>query len=130
MDEPVNQTHPSTLQINPDVRTFLEGLLEDAGMHPLDDDMKEEMLKELYARLDTYINSVIADNLPADKLDQFIKLNEGKRPRNEIEEYLKTNIPNHGQVFAMAFAEFRDLYLGKVSVARNAPAASQDGTAS
>src|SRR3989344_268045 len=77
------------LQIPPDVRSFLEGLLTDAGMTSLDDEMREEMLKELYGRLDNHLSATIIDNLPPENLDEFI--------------------------------EFRDLYLGNVTVARNAP---------
>lgn len=108
-------------QINPDVRSFLENLLKDAGM-TLDDQMREEMIKELYARLDNYITTAIIDNLPAENLEEFIKMNEEKKSKEELEQFLKNKMPNAQEVFAKAFADFRALYLGNVAVARNAPA--------
>ncbi|EKD90831.1 MAG: hypothetical protein ACD_30C00081G0002 [uncultured bacterium] len=109
------------LQIPPDVRSFLEGLLTDAGMTSLDDEMREEMLKELYGRLDNHLSATIIDNLPPENLDEFIKLNEDGKTKEEIESYLKEKMPNAQEVLAKAFIEFRDLYLGNVTVARNAP---------
>lgn len=110
-----------TLQIPPEIRTFLEGLLQDAGMTTLDDQMREEMIKELYARLDSFITSVIMENLPPEKLEEFTKMAEEKKTRQEMEEFLKAHVPNAAEVMAQAFIEFRNLYLGNVAVARNAP---------
>ncbi len=108
-------------QIPQEVRGFLESLLQDAGMKTLDDTMREEMIKELYARLDNHLTSVIVDNMPAEHLDAFLKLNEEKKPREEIEQFLQDKMPNSKDVFAKAFAQFRDLYLGNVAVAKNTP---------
>ena len=108
------------LEIPSEVRTFLEGLLQDAGMTTLDDQMREEMVKELYARLDSYITSVIVDNLPAEYLDAFIKMNEEKKPKAEIEQFLKEKMSNATEVLAKAFADFRGLYLSNVTATRNA----------
>lgn len=110
------------ISIPPEVRTFLEGLLADAGMKTLDEGMKEEMVKELYARLDNFLTSTIIDNLPPENIEEFIKMNEEKRPKAEIEQYLKDKIANSQDVFTKAFMDFRELYLGNIAVARNAPA--------
>lgn len=115
------QNNTQKLEIPAEIRSFLEGLLADANMTTLDDDMKEEMVKELFARLDNYITSTIIDNLPSENLEEFIKLNEEKKSMEEIESYLKDKMPNAQEVFTKAFMEFRDLYLGGVTVARNAP---------
>lgn len=109
------------LQISTEIRTFLEGLLQDAGMTTLDTEIKEEMIKELYARLDNFITTAIMDNLPPEKLEEFTKMAEEKKTMAEMQEYLKANIAGAEEVFAKALLEFRDLYLGKVAVARNAP---------
>ena len=110
-----------TLTISAEVRTFIEGLLKDAGMTTLDNEMKEEMIKELFARLDNHITSTIIANLPAEKLEQFIKLNEDKKPKEDVEQFLKDSMPNHAEVLSKGFMEFRDLYLGNVTAARNVP---------
>lgn len=80
------------------------------------------MIKELYARLDNYLTSVIVDNMPPEHLDEFIKLNEEKKSREEVEGFLKGKMTNSAEVFARAFADFRELYLGNVTAAQNAPA--------
>jgi len=108
-------------QIPQEVRSFLEGLLQDAGMTFTDNEMKEEMIKELYARLDNYIASVVVDYLPPEQFETFIKMNEEKKSKQEIENFLKEKLPDAQNVFAKAFADFRAMYLGNVTVARNAP---------
>lgn len=120
MDNQQNQQ--AKLEIPQEIRNFLDGLLKDANMTALDENMREEMIKELYARLDNFITTAIIDNLPPEHLDEFIKLNEEKKPQTEIEQFLKDKMPNSQEVFSSAFSEFRDLYLGNVSLSRNAPA--------
>lgn len=86
------------------------------------------MIKELFARLDNFIASAVIEKLPPENLDEFIKMNEEKKPQAEIEKFLKDNMPNSQDVFANAFSEFRDLYLGNISAARTAPASNAAGT--
>lgn len=119
-----NQQRPPTgqpLAIPVEVKNFLESLLNDTGMTTLDPEMREEMIKELYVRLDNYLTSTIVNNLPAENMEEFIKMNEDKKPQAEIEQFLKDKVPNSQDIFAQAFMEFRDLYLGNVTVKRNAP---------
>lgn len=111
------------LQIPPEIRNFLEGILTDAGMTTLDSEMREEMIKELYARLDNYITSAIVSKLPPEYSEEFIRLNEEKKSQEEIQQFLQDKLPNAQETFALAFSEFRDLYLGNVMVARNDPGA-------
>lgn len=118
-----NNTSTNQLEIPAEIRSFLEGLLTDANMTTLDDEMKEEMIKELFARLDSYITAAIVDNMPQEHLEEFIAMNESKKSREEIEGFLKEHMPNSQEVFTKTFMEFRDLYLGGVTVARNAPTA-------
>lgn len=106
-------------EIPDEVRTYLEGILQDAGMTSLDPQMHEEMLKELYARLDNHLTSVIAQNMPPEHLEEFIKMNEEGKGKLEVEAFVKEKMPNAQEVLAQAFSEFRDLYLGNVHVARS-----------
>lgn len=123
-DDQTNQQPQVATQIPDEIRTFLDSLLQDAGMLELDDAMHEEMIKELYARLDNFIASTIIDSLPDDSVEEFIRMNEQKKPQAEIEQFLKDKIPNSQEVMSQAFINFRDLYLGNVSAARNAPQAN------
>lgn len=115
-----------SVQIPQEIRTFLEGLLRDAGMTTLDDQMRDEMIKELFARLDNHITATIVDNLPDEHIEEFISMNEQKKPSEEINKFIQDKMPNAQEVFSKAFMDFRDLYLGHVTVARNAPSSTPD----
>lgn len=117
-----------SVEIPQEIRSFLESLIQDAKMI-LDEGMKEEMIKELYARLDSFITTSIIDNLPPENLEEFIKINEEKKSQSEIEQFLKDKMPNAQDVFAKAFADFRALYLGNVAAAKNAPSANSTSAA-
>ena len=115
------QNQKPKLEIPQEIRNFLEGLLTDAGMTTLDQEMREQMIKELYKRLDSFIATAIMDNLKPEDLEEFIKLNEEKKSKDEIEQFLRDKIPNSQEIFANVFSDFQSLYLGNVTAARNAP---------
>jgi hypothetical protein len=106
-----------TLQITEEIRGFLEGLISDSGM-VLEPQMKEEMVKELFARLDSYMTSVIVEKLSSEDVETFIKMNEDKKPKAEVEQFIKDKLPNAKEVFTNAFIDFRNLYLGNVAASR------------
>lgn len=107
-------------QIPQEIRGYLEGLLSDANM-TLADSTREDMIKELYGRLDNFITGIVIDNLSSENLDIFLKMNEEKKSQPEIEAFLKEKMPNYQEVFRNAFSQFRELYLGNVDIARSAP---------
>jgi hypothetical protein len=122
-----NTVKPATnegLQMNEEVRVYLDGLLEDAGLKATDEMLNDELCKELYARLDHYIAKVIVEHLPAERLDEFVKMNEERKPKTEIEKFFKTHVPNYEEVFTTALADFRQMYLGTTAAVKN----SSDGT--
>ena len=111
----------SQAQIPQDIRAFLESLLQDANMTTLDDQAREEMIKQLFVRLDNFMLTTIMEALPGEKLEEFTKMSEEGKDRTELEAYLKANIPNAEEVFARAMLTFRDMYLGNVAVGKEAP---------
>lgn len=121
MDNQTAQQQAQAIEIPAEIRSFLEGLLQDSGMTSLDEQMREDMIQELYVRLDNFLTAQIVDNLPPEQLEPFIEMNEQQKSRQEIEDFLKTHLPNAQDVFAKAFVEFRNLYLGNAAVAQNAP---------
>jgi hypothetical protein len=120
---PDNQTNPQTEppQIPTDIYNFLTNLIKEAGLIEFDETTHNEMLKELYARLDHHIASTIIENLPEDAIEEFIVMNEQQKPQQEIEQYLQSKIPDVQQVMTKAFMDFRNLYLGNIAAARSAP---------
>lgn len=119
MNDQAAQTTQQAVAVPAEIRGFLEGLLKDANMSALDDSMREEMINELYVRLEQFLTGKIIDKLPPDKVEEFIKMNEDNKPQTEIQEYLQANIPSAPEMMTNAFMEFRNLYLGNVAVARN-----------
>lgn len=108
-------------QIPQEIKNFLESILNDANISA-EGTLREEMIKELYARLDEYLTNVIVDKMPAEHLEAFIKINEEGKSKEEIDAFLRNNLPNAQEVFTNAFADFRDLYLDNVYVSRNVQA--------
>lgn len=103
-------------QIPSEIRIFIENLLKDANITPLDDAMKEEMIGQIYVKLDNFITTTVIENLPPEHMGEFIKMNEENRPREEVDKFMAEKIPNSQDVFAKAFLNFRDLYLGNIGV--------------
>lgn len=106
------------ITIPQETRTFLEGLLRDGGMSNLDEQTTEDMIQELFIRLDSYMTGAIIDNLDQPNVEAFIKLAESGADQNTIQEFLKDKIPNAQDIFTNAMLTFRDLYLGKVQEGR------------
>src|SRR5437870_3645060 len=82
----------------PEIHTFLDNILTDANMPNLDQVTREEMIKELFARLDQFIASTIVSKLTGEDVETFIKMNEEKKPQDEIQLFLMQKIPDAQQV--------------------------------
>jgi hypothetical protein len=119
-----NTTNYNINDIPQEIRDFLDELLKDGNMTSLDQAMHDEMIVELYTRLDDYMIGTITEQLPKDQLEEFTKMAEDGKNRDELQEYLKSNIPDATNVFAKAMIDFRNLYLGSVDDARDAQAES------
>lgn len=116
-----NTTSYNIADIPQEIKEFLEELLRDANMTALDEKMHDDMIMELYTRLDDYMIGTITDKLPKDKMEEFTKMAEEGKGREELQEYLKNNIADTTEVFANAMIDFRNLYLGAVDNARGIP---------
>lgn len=107
-------------QIPQELRDFLSSIITDAGI-TVDETTHNQVIKELFVQLDNYMLSTIVEELPADKLEEFTKMAEENKPREELQKYIAENIPNSQEVFARTLIDFKDLYLGNVAAARSAP---------
>lgn len=110
------QTQAPLVKIPPEVKSFLESLMTDAGVEAVDEAMKEQMVLELYSRLDNFIATTIIKDMPAEHTEEFIRLNEEGKSREEIDKFMREKIPNCEELFAKAFIDFRDIYLGNAGV--------------
>jgi hypothetical protein len=107
------------VQIPPDIRNYLESILQEAGMLTLDDQTKEGMIQELFFQLDNFLASLIVKNLKPEDLEAFIKMNEEKSSKEEIEKFVQEKLPNAQEIFANAFSEFKRLYIENVQSSRD-----------
>lgn len=107
----------NTQQIPDEIRGFLDSILQEAGMLTIDDETREGMIQELFYQLDNYLASVIVKNLTPEDLEAFIKMNEERKSKPEIEQFVREKLPNADSVFADAFVEFKQLYLNNVNAA-------------
>lgn len=117
----MNDQSVQPVQIPAEIKTFLDSILEEANMTTLDDTMRQDMITQMFERLDQHLSAVILESLPEDKVEEFIKMNEEQKSQEEIQAYLQQYIPNVQEVMANAFTEFRNMYLGSVDASRNAP---------
>jgi hypothetical protein len=100
-------TQPS-MQIPPEVTAILGKVLEDAGLKSPDKKLCNEQLRDFHDRLDVVMFDEILTYLPAKHLNTFVKMNDEKKSREEIDKFLEKNMPNSDQVFAGALAKFRE----------------------
>jgi len=83
----------------------------DGGLTIVDPDIMDEMIVQLYTRFDKFLIGEIAEYLPREKLEEFAKIVEKNPTAEQVRDYLLKNLPNAQDVFTVAFAKFRDLYL-------------------
>jgi hypothetical protein len=74
------------MQIPPEVTIILRKVLEDAGLKSLARKLCYEQLRELHDRLDVLMFDEILTYLPARHLDAFVKMNDEKRSREDIDK--------------------------------------------
>lgn len=100
------------LEITQEVRTFLESILDDAGMTDLTPEMKNSMTQELFKLLDARLTTVAVENLSEENLTQFERMLEEKKDKQDVEMFLRDKIHNAPELFAQAMLDFRNSYLG------------------
>jgi len=125
-DNRMNASQTKQLDITPPIRSYLEGLLKDSGMELVDELMHEQMISELFVRLDQYLTAVIIEHMPSDHLEAFVQLHEDHKPQSEIEHYITTHLPDAKEVLTTAFIDFREEYLGSTTLARNLPTSGNE----
>ena len=98
--------------MDPHIKKFLQDLIAEAGLTDLPAEDQGKMLEDLYIRLEDRLILAVQNALPDDKLTDFQNMIESEDTTpEEVEQYIQKNLPNYEQVFAKAFADFRELYL-------------------
>lgn len=93
------------------VNDFLGALLDEAGMD-MSVEVRQQMLKDLHARLQDRFFGQVVISLSDSDLTQFRKMSESGASQEEMEKFIQSHVPNAPEVFASAMASFRNDYLG------------------
>jgi hypothetical protein len=93
-----------------DLDLFIDRLLDEKGLTNLEPTVLQQLKIDLKKRIEDRINVSILNNLPQDKVKVFEELLD-KAADNEIQDYIKQNIPNLEQVLAGELMQFRRVYL-------------------
>jgi hypothetical protein len=96
-------------KMRPEIRAFLEKLLEDKGIK-VPDELREAMLADLHQRLQVRFMQIITDKLSTDDLISLddIALNQGE---DKVQVFLREKIKNLDKLFADAMQEFGEAFL-------------------
>lgn len=97
-------------QISSDIRTYLDNLLEDAGM-VLTDELKESMIQDLNVRLEKKLIADALDNMNPEKVEEFIKLLQAQANSQQVDSFIKEHVPNAQELFTKSLVDFRDYFL-------------------
>lgn len=100
-----------TLQIPVDIRTYLENLIEDAGMQ-LTPQLQQAMIADLYARLEKKLIADAVENMKPEDVEAFTQLVQSGTTAEEIQKYINEHVPNAKEVFVQSLVDFRTYFLG------------------
>jgi len=100
------------MEMDPNIKKFLQDLLLEAGMGELPEADRASMLDDLYVRLEDKLMLAVLEALPDDKRADFQdRIEADDMSAQQVEQYIRESLPNYQQVFSQAFVEFREVYL-------------------
>ena len=106
-----NQPQPPTATIDPDIRLFLDDLLDEKGIFFSSPETREQMIQDLYVRLEKFILLTLAKELsPADG-NQLAQMIENQAPESTIQAFLQLKIPDLNNKMANVLLQFKSIYL-------------------
>lgn len=94
-----------------EIRNYLESLIQEANVAVYDDKTKEDLIYYLFDKLDKFLAVKIVENMSADDTKEFVRLNQEKKSKEEIDTFIDQHMHNPQEVFTRAFVDFRDFYL-------------------
>ena len=112
----VPATMAEHIDIPQEMRAYLEAVLEEADLLILNSEEREQIIQTMYRQLDLFLLTRILEELPEDKLEAFEKLDEEKANITQIEDFIRSSVPNAKEVFEKAYEDFRELYLDSLAI--------------
>ena len=93
------------------IEEFVDKLIEDKKFNEQDSDVIAQMKNDLLERVENRINAMIISKLDPEKLVEFEKvLDSGSE--EEIQNFVKNNIPDIDERVAAELLTFKNIYLG------------------
>lgn len=93
-------------QIPADMRAYLENLLEDANIN-LTPELKENMLYDLYLRLEKKLIADAIENMEPADVEEFTKLIQSQNNKEVIDQFIKSHLPNAQEIFTESLVDFK-----------------------
>lgn len=93
------------------IRQFIDRLLEEKKMDNLDPEILEQAKQDLIEKAEDSIKAAILENLPANKMEEFVSLLESG-DISLTQSFVKESIPDLESVIAKTLLSFRHSYLG------------------
>ena len=105
------QPQPAAATIDPSVRLFLEDLLDEKGIFFSSPETREQMIQDLYVRLEKFILLTLAKELSPEDGNQLLQLIENQAPKSTIQAFLQLKIPDLNNKMANVLLQFKSIYL-------------------
>lgn len=93
------------------IEEFVDKLIEDKGFNEQDPDIIAQMKSDLLDRVENRINAMIISKLNPEKLPDFEKVLDSDS-KEEIQKFVKENIPDIEEKVAKELLDFKNIYLG------------------
>ncbi len=93
------------------LREFATNLVKQKNFQGLDGETFNNLVDDVYDRLEERVNAVIMANLPPEKLEDLDKLMESGS-KEELSDFCEKNVPNLQNVITEALVEFQKTYMG------------------
>ena len=93
------------------IEEFVDKLIEDKKFNEQDSDVIAQMKNDLLERVENRINAMIISKLDPEKLVEFEKVLESGS-EEEIQNFVKNNIPDIDERVAAELLTFKNIYLG------------------
>jgi hypothetical protein len=97
--------------MNDDVKNFLLSLLEEGGMGEVPEEVKDQMVQDLYVRLDDRLKVSILEAMTDEQRVELQKLIDEDKSDEDVQQYIIDNVKNLNDIYTKVFEEFKDLYL-------------------
>ncbi len=94
-----------------ELEQFVDKLLEEKQIEGITPEIRAQMKLDLLSRVEDRINAALIANMNPDQMKEFDALLETNN-ETEVQQFLKTNIPDLETVLATALINFRATYIG------------------